>query len=144
MALKSRGQLDSALRAMAGGHSGMGWGWPWGSYRSFPALTILWFPPPCFVAHNSGSYLSPGNIFFCSFSFFFFLWQHSHVWQRKTEASVYTTWVRYLYATLAHLLQIHSSIITRVRKTDESLRKDECSLNAAILQDRKIRIRWQK
>ena len=32
-----------ALRAVGSGHGGVGWGWTWGSYCSFPSLTILWF-----------------------------------------------------------------------------------------------------
>ena len=30
------------FRAIISGHSGMGWGWIWGSWRSFPTSVILW------------------------------------------------------------------------------------------------------
>ena len=32
-----------ALRDVDGLHGGVGWGWAWGSERSFPALKMLWF-----------------------------------------------------------------------------------------------------
>ena len=32
---------DVALRDAVSGHGGVGWGWAWGSERSFPILTIL-------------------------------------------------------------------------------------------------------
>ena len=32
---------DVALRDVGSGHSGVGWGWTWGSERSFPTFIIL-------------------------------------------------------------------------------------------------------
>ena len=33
---------DVALRDVGSGHGGVGWGWTWGSERSFPTVMILW------------------------------------------------------------------------------------------------------
>ena len=32
---------DVALRDVGSGHGGVGWGWTWGSWRSFPTFIIL-------------------------------------------------------------------------------------------------------
>lgn len=35
--------LALEISSLDDGHSGMGWSWTWGSWRSSPSLTILWF-----------------------------------------------------------------------------------------------------
>ena len=37
----SQSHGDVALRDVGTGHGGLGWGWVWGSRRSFPALMML-------------------------------------------------------------------------------------------------------
>ena len=37
----SQSHGDVALRDVGSGHSGVGWGWTWGSWSSFPTFMIL-------------------------------------------------------------------------------------------------------